>query len=67
MDTNKIMKRIYIGKFNLNGWAFVCPNCSNIQGNPEDHKYNMVKFDIGDTEKECSNCGVILYIKPLEK
>lgn len=47
--------------------AFVCPNCSNIQGNPEDHNYNMVKFEIGDTEKKCPNCGTILYIKPLKE
>ncbi len=61
------MKRIYIGEFKLDGWAFVCPSCSNIQEKPKDHKYNMVKFDIGDIEKECPNCGAILYIKPLEK
>jgi len=61
------MKRIYMGEFSVNGWAFVCPNCSNIQGNSKSHNYNMVKFEIGDTKKKCPNCGTILYIKPLKE
>lgn len=61
------MKKFFIGNFSSDGkWAFVCPNCSNIQGKPKDQKYNMVKFEIGNIEKKCPNCGAILYIKPTE-
>jgi len=46
--------------------GYQCPNCSDIQGDPEDHKYNMVMFEVGETEVKCSNCGVILTRKIIE-
>ena len=57
-----MMKKIYMGEFSVNGWVFVYPNCSNIQGYPEHHNYNMVKFEVGDTEKKFPNCRTSLYI-----
>ena len=43
--------------------AYQCPNCSDIQGDSKNHKYNMVKFEVGETEVKCSNCGAILTRK----
>ena len=40
--------------------GYQCPNCSNIQGRAEEHKYNMVGFKLGDNEALCDNCGAIL-------
>ena len=54
----------FIGKFNPNGnWSFLCPNCSDLK---ENIKYYMAKFEVGEIEKKCSNCGVILFINLLE-
>jgi len=46
--------------------SYQCPNCSNIQEEPEAHKYNMVVFEIGETEVKCSNCDAILTRKIIE-
>jgi len=46
--------------------GYQCPDCSDIQRAPENHKYNMVKFEVGETEAKCSNCGAILTRKIIE-
>lgn len=57
-------EKFFIGNFNSNGnWSFACPNCSDLK---EGKEYHMVKFEAGEIEKKCSNCGAILYINPLE-
>ena len=57
-------EKFFIGNFSSNGnWSFVCPNCSDLK---KSTKYHMVKFELGEIEKKCSNCGAILYINPLE-
>lgn len=56
--------KFFIGRFSPNGnWSFACPNCSDLK---EGKKYRMVKFELGEIEKMCSNCGAILFIIPLE-
>jgi len=40
--------------------GYQCPNCSDLQSSPKHHKYNMVKFDFGEIEVKCPNCGAIL-------
>ena len=44
-------------------WGYQCPSCSNIQGDPKDHKYNMVKFEVGETKVICPYCGATLTRK----
>lgn len=46
--------------------GYQCPNCSDIQGNSENQKYNMVKFEVGETEVKYSNCGATLTRKIIE-
>lgn len=58
---NKNMINIYpMGDSKGGELAYQCPNCSNIQGKREDHKYNMVKFEVGETEVKCPHCGALL-------
>ena len=62
-------KKYLLGKYSQKGiWNFVCPNCSNIQEEPDKQVYHFVEFKLGDgeTKKKCLNCGALLYIKPLK-
>ena len=56
-------KKFHMGNSNGGRMNYQCPNCSNIQGEPETHKYNMVIFEIGETKAKCPNCGAILTRK----
>ena len=53
-------KKYNMGKSNGGSFNYQCPNCSNIQADPIKHKYNIVKFEVGETEAKCSKCGAIL-------
>ena len=44
-------------------YTYQCPECSNIQGEPKEHKYNMVKFEVGEIEAKCPNCNALLTRK----
>ncbi|MFX1312926.1 MAG: hypothetical protein ACFFHD_09965 [Promethearchaeota archaeon] len=64
---NKNMVNVYhMGDSKGREFAYQCPECSNIKGKPNEHKYNMVKIELGETEVKCSNCGAILTRKIIQ-
>ncbi len=66
VETRNMINEYHMGDSKGTEAGYQCPNCSDIQGDPEDHKYNMVKFEVGEIEVKCSNCGAKLTRKIIE-
>ena len=65
-EKRNMINEYYMGTSKGGEKGYQCPNCSDLQGEPENHKYNMVKFEIGEIEAKCPNCGAILTRKIIE-
>jgi len=65
-EKRNLINVYHLGDSKGHEYAYQCPECSNIQGEPKEHKYNMVKFEVGETEVKCLNCGAILTRKILQ-
>lgn len=66
IEKKNMSKKYHLGNSEGSEMGYQCPNCSDIQADPKDHRYNMVKFEVGEKEVVCPNCGAFLTRKIID-